>query len=202
MKDVVVGIFVGGASRRMGGQPKGLLPAPENDGRSVVERTLYLSRAIGNDVVLVGDQPAYAHLGCPALADAPGGAGPLGGLVALLSYANERGNVAIGLACDMPYLTPSLLARLASAEAGPIVAPRDAGFFSTLFARYDAARVLPIARRRLLEPDKSLQALFRDAGACELAVSDEERAALADWDAPSDVKRGGDDDHGPAGVPE
>jgi molybdopterin-guanine dinucleotide biosynthesis protein A len=191
MSDVVVGLLVGGASRRMGGRPKGLLPAIENDGTTIVERTLRLSRAIASEVVLVGAHEAYAHLGCSTLPDAAIGAGPLGGVAALLRHASERGMDAVGVACDMPYVTESLLLRLVRAEHGPspIVAPREDGRWSTLFARYDAACVLPFASAQLATPDKSLQALFRKAGVWELPLSDEERCALSDWDAPADVER-------------
>jgi molybdopterin-guanine dinucleotide biosynthesis protein A len=180
----VVGVFVGGKSRRMGGFPKGLLTF---EGVTIVERTIRLARTIASDVVLVGARPEYASLGCSMLPDARPDVGPLGGLVALLEHA-KRG-VAIGVACDMPRLTESLLSRLADCEPGasPILAPRDGGRWSALFARYDAARVVPIARRRLAESDTSLQALFEELGTAELLLDDEERRNLSDWDTPDDI---------------
>lgn len=182
----VVGIFVGGASRRMGGYPKGLLPATEKDGSTIVLRTLRLADAIASEVVLLGAHDAYRHLPCRTLVDEREGAGPLGGLVTLLSYAKD--SFAIGLACDMPYLTAPLLRRLATAtDAAPIVAPRDGGRWSALFARYDAARVLPMARAHLVSENHSLQTLFEEARAHELPLSSEERLALKDWDHPGDM---------------
>jgi molybdopterin-guanine dinucleotide biosynthesis protein A len=182
----LVGIFVGGASRRMGGFPKGLLP-DRSGSTTVIERTLRLAEQVASQVVLVGARDEYARLGYPMLADARSGTGPLGGLVTLLEHAGA-GRV-IGIACDMPHLTAPLLSRLASfaREGRPIVAPRETNRWSALFARYDAARVLPLARARLETTDTSLQALFHDAGAEELVLDDSERRALADWDTPDDL---------------
>jgi molybdopterin-guanine dinucleotide biosynthesis protein A len=181
----VVGIFVGGKSRRMGGFPKGLLIL--ECGESILERTIRLAETIADDVVLVGARKEYESLGCPMIADARSDVGPLGGLVALLERAHH--GVAIGIACDMPYLTRAMLSKLADSGAGacPIVAPREAGRWSALFARYDSERVLPFARARLAASDTSMQALFNEVGAAELAFDDEERRALYDWDTPDDM---------------
>lgn len=190
MSGLVVGIFVGGASRRMGGVPKGLLPALECDGTTVVERTARLAQTVATEVVLVGTNEAYAHLGLRMLKDACSDAGPLAGVVSLLAHASAHGDDAIGLACDMPHLTISLLARLARADSShPIVAPRDGDRWSALFARYRASRVLPTAEKYLAHANRSLQALFDAAGTFALALSDEERLTLSDWDAPADVER-------------
>ena len=61
---VVLGIFVGGASTRMGGQPKGLLPAPT--GEPLVSRTIAAGRAAGLAPVLVGAAEHYLRLESPA----------------------------------------------------------------------------------------------------------------------------------------
>jgi molybdopterin-guanine dinucleotide biosynthesis protein A len=124
----VCGIFVGGQSRRMGGYPKGLLPAPAPaspaslpgagsqpvaPGLPLVVRLSTLAQGLGLPVWLVGQHPAYAGLGLPLLADCPPGHGPLGGLAALLGVAGEQGaEGAIALSCDLPFLGPRLLARL------------------------------------------------------------------------------------------
>ena len=194
---LVAGIFVGGASRRMGGRPKGWLPAPEPDGGgghvSVLERTVSLARSCCAEVVLVGRAEAYAKLQLPVVADATtadGGVaeGPLAGLVALLEHVGSGG--AIVLACDMPYLTAAMLARLAGfAPEAPAVAPRDPEglVWSPLFARYDAVRVAPVARAKLERGERSLRAVLDAVETRELPLSPEERLALRDWDTPGDV---------------
>jgi molybdopterin-guanine dinucleotide biosynthesis protein A len=181
---LIGGIFVGGQATRMGGRPKGLLPAP--GGTTIVERWRALFDEKHVPVVLVGAHAAYEPLGLPIIADAAPGHGPLGGLVALLRHA--AGGVAITAACDMPFVSGALLGRLldASAEA-PIVAPRRDGRWEPLFAAYDAARVLPLAEARLVARELSLQGLLDAAGARELPLAPHEEDELRDYDRPEDL---------------
>ena len=89
MNRPLCGIFVGGASRRMNGHPKGLLPC-EPGGETIVGRLVRIVQALELPVVLVGQHEAYRPLGLPMLADQPPGVGPLGGLCALLRHAQGR----------------------------------------------------------------------------------------------------------------
>jgi molybdopterin-guanine dinucleotide biosynthesis protein A len=195
----IVGIFVGGASTRMGGWPKGLLLAPREEGAAprerVVERIARVARAVANDVVLVGAHEAYGSLGMRAIADAREGEGPLGGVVALLEHAAERGARAIAIACDMPYVTRAVLERLAThAPEASAVAPKVDGAWQALFARYDAPRALETARPLLGPADgkgsRGPSALLDALHAEVLPLGDDERRALRDWDAPEDMERG------------
>ena len=181
----LLAIFVGGASSRMGGKPKGLLRAP--DGLAIVERWRSLATTVGLPPVLVGEAAAYAHLGIETIADGRPDAGPLGGLVGLLRSRAEAQIVAV--ACDMPYVTAALLKRLALTEASAaVLAPwrDDDERYEPLFARYDRVRVFPLAERQLAGGDRSLQKLLRDAGTQPFALSDEEWPLIADWDQPAD----------------
>ena len=181
----LVGIFVGGAARRMGGVAKGLLPAPDGTG-SLVDRTANFARGLGLEVVLVGEHPAYAALGLGVLADAETGQGPLGGLVALLARAGT--GRAIALACDLTFVERRLLSTLATAPIGAaVLAPRRDGIWAPLAARYDAARVLPIARERLGRRERSLQGLLDAVGADALSLTPQDERMLTDWDTPDDV---------------
>jgi molybdopterin-guanine dinucleotide biosynthesis protein A len=181
----IAGIFVGGPAMRMGGRPKGLLLGP--DGVAIVERSRALLVALGVPVVLVGEAGAYEGLGLAVVHDEPRGIGPLGGLVALLRRAGAH--PALALACDMPYVSRSLLERLIAAPAdAPIVAPRRDGRWEPLCARYDPARVLPLAIARVASPYRSLQRLLDDAPAAELVLTPHEADELRDWDSPQDVR--------------
>jgi molybdopterin-guanine dinucleotide biosynthesis protein A len=183
-KPPLVGLFVGGAARRMGGAPKGLLPAP--GGQTIVERGRDLCRTIGLRCLLVGEAEPYAGLGIERVADARPGAGPLGGLVGLLRLQADAPIVA--LACDMPYVSEALLRRLAFATStAAALAPWRDDLFQPLFARYDPPRVLPLAEPQLAGDDLSMQRLLRDAGAERFPLSDDEWPLLADWDEPADV---------------
>lgn len=182
----VVGIFVGGASSRMGGHPKGLLHGPS--GETIVGRWQRLCEEVGLPFTLVGDAGTYAHLGIDNVPDERPGQGPLGGLVGLLTARAEPQIIAV--ACDMPYVTADLLRRLAVEPSDrAVVAPREGALYQPLFARYEAARVLPLARRQLDQGDGSLQRLLRTVGAAPFALSEEEARLLADWDEPADTGR-------------
>jgi molybdopterin-guanine dinucleotide biosynthesis protein A len=186
MPPVVAGIFVGGASVRMGGRPKGLMPGP--GGSSLVDRLRkVLSEAGVLDVVLVGCHPAYGPLGLRALDDRPSSIGPLGGLVSLLRHASDSGARALALACDMPFVPLSLVKRLSLRSDAPVVAPRRNDLWEPLCASYAAEQVLPMALRQATGTDHSLQKLLREAGAVELALEPDEARALTDWDAPEDI---------------
>jgi molybdenum cofactor guanylyltransferase len=180
----LVGLFVGGAARRMGGAAKGLLPAP--GGETIVERWRALCGTVELRCVLVGEADAYAGLEIERIADARPGAGPLGGLVGLLRAQPAAPVVAV--ACDMPYVTEALLRRLAfSTSVAAALAPWRNDLFEPLFARYDPARVLPLAERQLAGHDLSMQRLLREAGAERFPLSAEEWPLLADWDEPGDL---------------
>jgi molybdopterin-guanine dinucleotide biosynthesis protein A len=130
--------------------------------------------------------------------DDPEGQGPLGGLRALLLEGVRLGRPVIALACDLPYVTPELVRRLAkmddangSAHGTGAVAPRDprTGLWEPLFARYSCLVCLPVVEGLLSTERRALQAIFDALGeaARELSVTDEERALLKDWDEPEDV---------------
>jgi molybdopterin-guanine dinucleotide biosynthesis protein A len=182
---IVAGVFVGGAGKRMGGRAKGLLEAPE--GGTVLERWLALLQIAGVDqVVLVGRHDAYASLGLETIGDDPPGIGPIGGLAALLERTGR--GAALALACDMPYVSRTLVGRLlSSGDAPAAVAPRRNGLWEPLCARYDAERLLPLVRRRIAAGRHALQPLLQEAGAVELPLEPGEANELRDWDTPEDI---------------
>lgn len=186
-----LGIFVGGKSSRMGGQPKGLL-LTKDDNEPLVVRCARLAHELGTKPTLVGSAEPYAALlpRLEVLEDQPKDVGPLGGLAALLEEA--QGGHVIAVACDMPQLTITLLKRVASEapEAAVLAARNEQGLWEPLCARYDAARVLPILQRTLTEGVRSFQALFARLDVAQLTLDTSERAALIDWDTPADVARG------------
>ena len=187
----LVGIFVGGRARRMGGVVKGLLPTA--DGRSVVERLLAEIREALPDapIALVGAASSYDAFGLPSLADTPPGIGPLGGLRALLARTAELGLPhALALACDLPTISANLIRRLAEAEpTASAVAPRELGGpWYALSARY-AVTALPVLDAQVAADERALQRLFARLGpsASELPLTAAELALLADWDRPEDL---------------
>lgn len=187
---LTLGLFVGGRGRRLGGVAKGNLRLAS--GGTVAEQLVARCRAAvpGAELVLVGAAEAYAMLGLPALADAPAGIGPLGGLRALLLHAQEQGHAhALALACDLPYLEARLIARLATeAPQASFLAPRSGAFWETLVARY-ATAALAAVDAALGDGERALKRVVARLGerAVELRVSEQERAELRDWDEPGDA---------------
>lgn len=190
----LVGLFVGGRGERMGGVAKGLLTAP-TAGQSLLERTLSeLAAALPNaEVVLVGEAQPYAHFGVPAVADAPSGIGPLGGVLGLLEFAErERHERVLVLPCDLPYVERRVLGRLASeASSSLALVAFAAGVRNPLVARYTVAPTLSAARAVQSSGKRSLQALLDALGpGLELLELDAtEAASLDDWDTPADLER-------------
>lgn len=188
----LVGIFVGGQSRRMGGEPKGLLVAPGGT-ETLVARLLRISREAlpDGEVVLVGNADAYLALGLRALADSPPGIGPIGGLSALLAEAQARGAAqAFAVACDLPFASAQLLARLASESPGaPAAAFRAGGIWQPLFARYEPRAALAATRAAIAAGDRSLQRVLSRLDLTELSLGNGQLAELTDWDTPEDASR-------------
>jgi len=199
---MLCGIFVGGRAERMGGQPKGLLPAPDT-GEPLVVRLARLVTELGHEPVWVGDAAPYRAV-LPALRviqDRPAGVGPLGGLSGLLADANGP---VLALACDMPRVSRGLLQLLAEApfEPGhwvlalrsPLARPRapgdtDSALWQPLCARYDAPALRTAVALAITRGVRSFQALFSELAVQELRVTESVRDELVDWDTPEDVAR-------------
>ncbi len=183
---MLVGIFVGGSATRMGGQPKGLL---QTNGESLVERLVRVTRAVSPDaeIVLIGRAEAYADLGLKSLADEPAGVGPIGGLIALLSYADRSGAPsALALACDLPFVSEVLLEQLVAAPERDVVLPQSTGIWQPLVARYRTKPALAAARAALASGERALHSVIDRLDAEALSVDERE---LRDWDTPEDQKQ-------------
>ena len=187
---LVIGLFVGGRGSRFGGVAKGNLKLP--GGVRLIERLLGVCNSVlpESPLVLVGQRAEYHRLALPTLIDMPAGIGPLGGLRALLDFATERGfAAAVTLACDLPYVTPELVRRIAEeAPAALALAPRDRGLYYPLTARY-SVDALPAVDDAIAAREHSLQKLYARLGdgAASLSLNDAELRALRDWDSPEDL---------------
>src|SRR5512140_2393706 len=175
---VLAGIFVGGASSRMGGRAKGLLPSP--DGPPIVDRWRGLFQTLGIPCVLVGRRAEYAGVPLEVLDDAPAGIGPLGGLVALLAHARGRARYALAVGCDMPLVSAELVGRILAAPDAAAVAPRVNERWEPMLARYDVARAHPIAQARARGDarGRSLQGLLDELAAAPLVLHPGDEALL------------------------
>lgn len=102
---LTVAIQAGGESRRMG-YNKALIPFM---GQTLIERIYQRLIPLGDEIIVTTNQPEdYPFLSLPLIADLQPGCGALGGLYTALSAARHA-LVAV-VACDMPFVNPSLLA--------------------------------------------------------------------------------------------
>lgn len=140
-------VLAGGRSRRMGCPKQTMLLG----GLTLLDRVVTAARQAAKEVVLVGDPEAASRMGLGAAEDLLPGEGPLSGLAGGLAACPE-GLHAL-LACDLPFLEPSVLLRLRELAGGAdAVVPFVNGRRHPLCALY---------RRECLEPAKACLASGR-----------------------------------------
>jgi molybdopterin-guanine dinucleotide biosynthesis protein A len=112
------------------------------------------------EVVLVAPAGGRTELDLPVIPDAPGGAGPLAGVVAALERAESRGDAGcLVLACDLPLVDAELVRSLVDAwGVEDVVAPERRGRLQPLCALWSVS-ALPLARTALGSADRSVLAL-------------------------------------------
>ncbi|MGH2461727.1 MAG: molybdenum cofactor guanylyltransferase [Chloroflexota bacterium] len=156
-------VVAGGASRRLGQDKRQLrLGSP----RTLLEATVATVSALADDVVVVvsTDPTTFAGLTARVVQDPEPGAGPLNALVAGLAAIEH--DVALVVACDLPFLSPALLGRLLDEprDYDLLVPVRSDGRLEMLHAMYRTSCLEP-ARRRLAERRLKLAGLADDVRA-------------------------------------
>src|SRR5664279_2769034 len=147
-------LLTGGASSRMG-VPKATLLI---DGETIAARAARTLLTVCDPVVEVG--PGYSSL--RRVGADPPGRGPLAALVAGADAVGGIGPMIL-LACDLPFVTEALLARLAGWEGTGTVLPVDReGMAQPVCARY-SSDALTRARTLLADGERSLRSLLRGA---------------------------------------
>ncbi|MGH7321685.1 MAG: molybdenum cofactor guanylyltransferase [Candidatus Rokuibacteriota bacterium] len=174
MRHVSGVILAGGRSRRMGGSPKALLPFAE---RPLIQHIAETLDARLPDTLVVTNSPElYAFLGLPMVADVFPEGGSLGGIYSGLRAA--PGDAAFCVACDMPFLSGSLITSLIERAAdADVVVPEAAGELQTLHAVY-AKVCLPAMERRLRAGQLKITGFFDEVRV--LRVPEEGVAAFED----------------------
>lgn len=170
IEDCTALILAGGDSSRMG-QDKAALVL---DGATLLERVTDTMRGLFPGVLVSVRQPR-AEVALPQVCDAEADGGPLAGLVAGLAEVDTPWMFV--LACDMPFIQPAIVARMAELRGEhQAVVPRVGGHPQPLAAFY-AVRALETMRARLAGDDRSLRGVLR-----ELDVRYVEEAELREWD--------------------
>ena len=149
------------------GAPKAVAPL---GGRPLLAWVLSAAAEAGLEaVVMAKPGSSLPPLGVPVWAEPEEPVHPLTGLVAALERAAPRAVVA--LACDMPFVPPSLLARVAALDAVAAAPPGEA-----FPARYSPA-ALPVLRAGLAR-EAPLRAVLAELEPVAVAVEDAARALL------------------------
>ena len=166
----LVAVLAGGRSRRMGTAKATV----ELGGRPLVARPLAAAAEAGLSAVVVAKPGSgLPELAVPVWREPAAPSHPLAGLVCALEHADGRPVVAV--ACDMPFVAPGLLARLAAIEA-TAAAPRVAGRLEPFPGRY-AAAALPALRAALVREAPVREAL---AGLAPVELAEEELRTFGD----------------------
>ncbi len=190
MPRVVAVVLTGGRSRRMG-QDKAWV---EVGGRPCVERVWAACAEACDTVEFQGALAglAAAFPGTPVWPDPAPGSGPLAGLRAALERRPGQGVLLV--ACDMPFVSATLLRGVAAALPGADwAAPAHAERLHPLSGAY-APAVLPVVQALLAAGRRSMHALLEEQSLTGRQVSpspawgDAERLLL-NLNSPEDVAR-------------
>lgn len=186
LDDCTALILAGGDSRRMGQDKAGLVL----DGQTLLERVSRTMQPIFPKL-LVSVRERRVALELTQVCDEVTASGPLAGLVAGLAEAETPWVFAV--ACDMPFVSPAVIARLADFRVGhQAVVPVVGGYPQPLAAFY-AVSALEAMRASLASGDLSLRGMLGRLDVCfvveaELRSSDPQLRSFFDLDTPQDVQ--------------
>jgi len=142
MEPVSAIILAGGQSRRMG-RDKALIAFED---RPIIAHVIDTLRELSDDVLVVSNRSAaYESFGIRIVPDADPPSGPLGGISAGLAAAQH--DLAIVVACDMPFLNTQLLRSLVDRAVNvDAVVPLTGDQFEPLHAVYRRTCLAAIER--------------------------------------------------------
>lgn len=152
-KAPIVAVLAGGAGRRLGGD-KALVPL---GGQALISYPLQAAAKAGIEAIVVAKQASrLPPLSCELVLDAQETSHPLCGVIAALEHAGGR--PVVTLACDMPFLAPSLIAWLAQQPTSAVV--ELDGRLQPLLARYEPT-MMPVLAHALREGASAQSVLLR-----------------------------------------
>jgi molybdenum cofactor guanylyltransferase len=182
-------ILAGGQSRRMG-RDKALI---DFRGRPIIAHVIDTLRALTNDIVVISNRSDLYHpWEARVVPDYDPPCGPLGGIAAGLQAMESE--LAIVVACDMPFLNVSLLRWLIDQAADyDAVVPRTGEEFEPLHAVYRRTCNHPIVQR-IMQGDRRVISFFADVRLRPIEeaawrVIDPDGRSLVNLNTPGDLNR-------------
>jgi len=149
LSDTILGAIIAGGRSTRFGEPKALAKVA---GERIIDRVAEALQGVTSDlVVIANDDDIAGSVRWPTRPDAVAGLGAIGGVLTALRWAIEREQAGVlVVACDMPFVSRPLLARLIErAQASPrpdLVVPSSDGprGIEPLCAFYAVACAAPI----------------------------------------------------------
>ncbi len=184
--DCTAVILTGGDSRRMG-QDKASLLLGE---RSLLQHVISIVQPLFHEVVISVRQPR-AEITLPQVCDDPTQRGPLAGLAAGLQRAKTTW--VFVLACDMPFIEPAVIERLARFRDGhQAVVPMVQGYPQPLAAFYAVSCANTVIECLNGDGKHSLRELLdkltvRYVSEDELQIAGSQSRSFVDLDTPEEA---------------
>jgi molybdenum cofactor guanylyltransferase len=181
-------LLTGGESRRLGQDKTQLIV----EGSTLAVRTASLLRLVVETAIEVG--PGVS--GLPATREQPPGEGPLAALAAGCQALRERGHAggALAIACDLPFLSESLLRLIVDWDSLGSVVPVVDGRPQPLCARW-SAHDLDAAGPLFAQGVRSLRHLASRSDVVLLGEAEwglvAKKEQFSDVDTPEDLERWG-----------
>lgn len=182
-----VAILAGGRSRRMGTDKSFVLLKGKPLLQHVIERVAELKLPV---ILIANETEKFSGFGLPVVSDIIANAGSLGGVYTAVQHGDAERTVCV--ACDMPFLNPTLLRHLLDQSTGAdAVVPMVAGTAHALHAVYSRT-CLSVLRAQIMHGDLAIHRVFsqvdtRFVGEDVLRVCDPDLRSLVNVNTPQEL---------------
>lgn len=188
-KDLTVAVLAGGASSRMGTDKSFALL----DGRPLIQHVLERIAPLSCPIMLITNHPErYERFNLPMFPDLVPQRGSLGGLYTALSLS--KSDAVVCVACDMPFLNPSLLSYLGTLlDSHDAAVPVAQAHYQMLHAVYRKA-CLPYMACALQQNRLKISDCLRDAPVrwvdeCDLRQFDPDLQSFINVNTPANLQQ-------------
>ncbi|OPX43908.1 putative molybdenum cofactor guanylyltransferase [Ruminiclostridium hungatei] len=179
-------ILAGGKNSRMG-RKKAFINV---EGNTIINRILAIFKEVFSEVIIVSNTPEdFSYTGVKVVTDIIPDKGSLGGLyTGLVNMKYERCFV---VACDMPYISKSLVKYIIDIPRYDIVVPKIEGLYEPLFACY-SRKCANLAKRQVEEGNLRITDIYsyftvKEIHEDEIRKFDSNMRSLVNINTPEDL---------------